>query len=261
VLRGGRRTRGGGPVPSGLERLIVFVPLPGVELKSSFQIFVCVINYHMLVNNTSPSTVGLRERKMMRTQEAIRSNALRLFLERGFDETTIGEIAIAAEVSPMTIFRYFPTKEDIVITDDFDPILVERIKQRPANESLLSKIGLAIIESFAMMDGPSRNALLTRIKLGLRTPALRSKRWDNIYRTQKAITDALCDDQITSQECFDINVAAGICLSAISSALFCWASTDGRSDPLLLMQRALKSLGIERGIPQKPARKRKKSGG
>jgi AcrR family transcriptional regulator len=215
----------------------------------------------MIVNNINSSAVGLRERKMMRTKEAIRSNALRLFLKRGFDETTIDEIATAAEVSPMTIFRYFPTKEDIVLTDDFDPMLVEQIKQRSAKESLVSKIGLAIIESFAMMDGPSRNALLTRIKLGLRTPALRSKRWDNIYRTQKAITDALCDDEMNTQECFDIDVAAGICLSAISSALFCWASTDGSYDPLLLMQRALKSLGIERGMPQKAAKKRKKSGG
>ena len=215
----------------------------------------------MIVNNTNSSAVGLRERKMMRTKEAIRSNALRLFLKRGFDETTIGEIAIAAEVSPMTIFRYFPTKEDIVLTDDFDPMLVEQIKQRSAKESLVSKIGLAIIESFARMDGPSRNALLTRIKLGLRTPALRSKRWDNIYRTQKAITDALCDDEMNTHECFDIDVAAGICLSAISSALFCWASTDGSTDPLLLMERALNSLGIERRMPQKAARKRKKSGG
>ena len=215
----------------------------------------------MIVNNTNSSAVGLRERKMMRTKEAIRSNALRLFLKRGFDETTIGEIAIAAEVSPMTIFRYFPTKEDIVLTDDLDPTLVERIKQRSPKESPVAKIGLAIIESFAMMDGPSRNALLTRIKLGLRTPALRSKRWDNIYRTQKTITDALCNDQISSEDCFDVSVAAGICLSAISTALFCWASTDGSTDPLLLMQRALNSLGIERRMPQKAARKRKKSGG
>jgi len=215
----------------------------------------------MIVDITKSSIVGLRERKMMRTKEAIRSNALRLFVKRGFDETTIGEIAIAAEVSPMTIFRYFPTKEDIVLTDDFDPMLVERIRQRPAKESLLSKIGMAIIESFAMMDGPSRNALLTRIKLGLRTPALRSKRWDNIYRTQKTITDALCNDQISSEDCFDVSVAAGICLSAISTALFCWASTDGSSDPLLLMQRALNCLGVARGMPQEAARRRKKSGG
>jgi len=241
--------------------LSVFISPRWVSKKSSLKTLVRVINYHMIVDITNSSIVGLRERKMMRTKEAIRSNALRLFVKRGFDETTIGEIAIAAEVSPMTIFRYFPTKEDIVLTDDFDPMLVERIRQRPAKESLLSKIGMAIIESFAMMDGPSRNALLTRIKLGLRTPALRSKRWDNIYRTQKTITDALCNDQISSEDCFDVSVAAGICLSAISTALFCWASTDGSSDPLLLMQRALNCLGVARGMSQEAARRRKKSGG
>jgi AcrR family transcriptional regulator len=198
---------------------------------------------------------------MMRTRETIRKNALRLFLERGFDETTISDIASAAEVSPMTIFRYFPTKEDLVLTDDFDPVLVERIKRRSTKENLSSKIGLTIIESFAMTDEQARSALLTRIQLGLRTPALRAKRWDNMYRTQKAIIDALCDEKSTAEECFDVTVAAGICLSAVSSALFCWASMDGRSDPLLLIQRALSSIGIECGLPQQAAKKRKKNGG
>jgi AcrR family transcriptional regulator len=198
---------------------------------------------------------------MIRTREAIRRNALRLFFERGFDETTIGDIASAAEVSPMTIFRYFPTKEDIVLTDEFDSTLVELIKQRSAKESLLSKIGLAIIESFAMTDELSRNALLTRIKLGLRTPALRAKQWDNMYRTQKAITDALCNGKTSTEKCFDVTVAAGICLSAISAALFRWATEDGSPDPLLLMQRALSSVGIKPAVPHKAASQRKKRGG
>jgi AcrR family transcriptional regulator len=219
------------------------------------------INYQMVLTTTKPIGSGFRERRMLRTRETIRNVALRLFLERGFDETTISDIASAAEVSPMTIFRYFPTKEDLVLTDDFDPMLIERIKLRSTKEGLLSKIGGTIIESFAMTDEQARRALLTRIQLGLRTPALRAKRWDNIYRTQKAIIEALCDEQSTAEECFDVTVAAGICLSAVSSALFCWASMDGCPDPLLLIQRALSSIGIESGQPQQAAEKRKKHGG
>jgi len=63
---------------------------------------------------------SLRERKKVRTRGAIQEQAIRLFREQGYDETTVEEVAAAADVSPSTVFRYFPTKADLVIYDDLD---------------------------------------------------------------------------------------------------------------------------------------------
>jgi AcrR family transcriptional regulator len=78
---------------------------------------------------TEPSLArpGLRERKKLQTHEKIERVALQLFAERGYDETTLADIADAADVSRRTIFAYFESKEDILFCDE--PLLYERLEQ------------------------------------------------------------------------------------------------------------------------------------
>jgi AcrR family transcriptional regulator len=78
---------------------------------------------------TEPSLArpGLRERKKLQTREKIERAALQLFAERGYDETTLADIADAADVSRRTIFAYFESKEDILFCDE--PLLYERLEQ------------------------------------------------------------------------------------------------------------------------------------
>src|SRR6476469_5406226 len=94
---------------------------------------------------------GLRERKKAKTRSAIQEHALRLFQEQGYDATTVEQIAEAAEVSPSTFFRYFPTKEDVVLYDDIDPLLIAAFAAQPAGATPIQALRGALHVVFAAL--------------------------------------------------------------------------------------------------------------
>jgi AcrR family transcriptional regulator len=79
---------------------------------------------------------GLRERKKARTRRTIRTEAFRLFRKQGYSETTVDQIAAAAKISSRTFFRYFQNKEQVVLDDDLDPLLIRNVTMQPPDMSV-----------------------------------------------------------------------------------------------------------------------------
>jgi AcrR family transcriptional regulator len=126
---------------------------------------------------------GLRERKKMKTRALIQEHALRLFRERGYDATTVEQIAEAAEVSPSTFFRYFGSKEDVVIYDALDPILIEAWRRQPPELDPIEAMRLAMREVFGQLDQESMADMLERGRLAYGISELRQAMIDDMIRT------------------------------------------------------------------------------
>jgi len=94
---------------------------------------------------------GLRERKKLQTRARIADTALRLFKERGFDQTTVAEVAAAADVSVKTVFNYFPAKEDLFFdrADEVEQIWLDAVADRRPDEPLLAGLRRRVVSRFA----------------------------------------------------------------------------------------------------------------
>jgi AcrR family transcriptional regulator len=101
---------------------------------------------------------GLRERKKQKTRELIAGTALALFAERGYQATTVAEIADAAEVSERTVFAYFPTKEDILFSDHLtlELSLAQALAERPAGAPALDVLRDFLVENLGRSDDQAR---------------------------------------------------------------------------------------------------------
>ncbi|WP_433894296.1 TetR/AcrR family transcriptional regulator [Streptomyces sp. CA-111067] len=189
----------------------------------------------------------LRAQRRSETQRVIQAHAVRLFSERGYDATTVTDIAAAAGVSPMTVYRHFPTKEDLVLIDQHGRLVAEQILAGPAGQPLVGRIGRALVDSAAALTGDAEGGgltaegrfLLARLRLMISTPALRAKHLDNNYALQQAIVGALGDGAGDPEAAFQAQAAASACLAAMHTALVRWTEDGGQSELSELIARAL----------------------
>jgi AcrR family transcriptional regulator len=134
------------------------------------------------VDTNTGTDPGLRERKKRRTRQALTEAALRLFAERGFDATTVADIAAAADVAPRTFFSYFATKEDAVLGDSAEEfeLAQQQLTARPPGEPVLHamrRLTLAVVDRMRQQWDQE----LVRTQVITNTPAILARireRWD-----------------------------------------------------------------------------------
>lgn len=130
---------------------------------------------------TTEKPTGLRERKKAKTRAAIQEHALRLFRDQGYAETTVQEIAAAAEVSPATFFRYFPTKEDTIVFDRLDPVMIELFRAQPPELDPTEALRAAIRQSMDTISAEEWELESERQRLVMHAPELRVRMLDQLY--------------------------------------------------------------------------------
>jgi AcrR family transcriptional regulator len=156
---------------------------------------------------------GLRERKKERTRQTISEAAIGLFLEKGFDAVPVAEVAAAAEVSKPTLFRYFPTKEDLALHRfaDHEDEAARVVTGRGAGVAPLDALRAHVLAGLerrepvtGLCDHP---AVLAFQRLLYGTPALVARLHAYQGRSEAALAAALDDDG--SGAGLDARLAAG----------------------------------------------------
>jgi AcrR family transcriptional regulator len=196
----------------------------------------------MGVNN---QVLGLRDRKKIHTRRVIRNEAMRLIEENGYANTTIEQIAEAAEVSPSTFFRYFPSKEMVLMANDLDLVTIKALERQPADIPSLQAFRRALEITMATLSEDAWRFERARLRMVLSIPELKAAQFDEYRRTVAALTEADCRRTGREPDDFEVRVFVGALAGGLMAVL------DRASGVPERMYRALDFM--EAGMPLRSA--------
>ncbi len=171
-----------------------------------------------------PPKLGLRERKKAKTRALIQQVALRLFRDQGYAATSIEGIAEAAEVSTTTVFRYFPTKPDLLIYDDLDARLIEAVHAQPADLSVVQVLRNAVRSVFGEMTEHDMDTQRERDQLMWREPEVRAAMLAELIRTLREAVQLVAERTGLPADDERVIATAG---AGIGVSLAAWFACEG----------------------------------
>jgi AcrR family transcriptional regulator len=187
---------------------------------------------------------GLRERKKIRTRETLRREAYRLFEDHGYADTTVEQIAEAADVSPSTFFRYFTNKAALLVPDQLLEPIIEHFLKAPPEMAPIAAYRYALQQFFASlgnMDVQGWEQEAARQRLLYTVPEAAGALYHGFLESVDQITEGLSIRLHRSTDDPELRVAASAMMGVVMTAL------DGRPMELDTLDRALAFL--EEGLP------------
>ena len=184
---------------------------------------------------------GLRLRKRQQTRERITRVAMALFLERGFEATTLDDIAAAADISRRSFFHYFASKEDVVFAwqEESTAALVAAVAARPANESMLTAAENAIAAMVRQLN-PGEAIAMARLKRD--NPALQARDQVKYEKLERALAEALGKRAGHKTERLQARLVAMIATGAMRIGGELWAAEGAREKPEALAKRTFAAI-------------------
>ncbi|MGY1497945.1 TetR/AcrR family transcriptional regulator [Streptomyces sp. QTS52] len=205
----------------------------------------------MTAARTSPLAdrpqLGLRERKKIKTRMAIRAATYELIGDQGYDATTIEQIAERAEVSQSTVFRYFPTKEDIVLTDEYDSMLEEELRARPADEPWIDSLRYVLKRAVGISSMEEPEVTRLRSRLMLEVPAVRSRMIESMSETGRLLCRVIAERTGRDAADLEVRVYAMSLIGGLSEVTVYWAQNDFKDSLADLLDRTVTV--FEHGLP------------
>ena len=194
---------------------------------------------------TESPGLTLAERKRQLVRDELAEAALRLLARQGFEETTVDDLAAAAGVSRRTFFRYFASKEDVVISSVVVVCegIVAEVAARPADEpaplAIREAVKTVTLEDFA----EDREKSVALIRHTQNIPALRARFAERQDLVRDDLAAALARRAGRDTPAPRDQFAAGIGLLAFVGALQYWAASDGKADPAAVLDAAFEEAG------------------
>ncbi|HEX4491489.1 MAG TPA: TetR family transcriptional regulator [Acidimicrobiia bacterium] len=178
--------------------------------------------------------VGLRERKKERTREALEAAALDLFERKGFDHTTVEEIADACDVSRRTFFRYFASKEEAFAGDKAEKsaLVASLLAARPADEAPLESVRF-VVRNFCAQMGRDKEATLRRLRIAAASHDLHQLQVESYDERTDGLVDALVarnGSPVDPETRLQMRLVIGAAMVVMRSAAEQWLASDGGGD-------------------------------
>jgi AcrR family transcriptional regulator len=198
-------------------------------------------------------TLSLREKKARQNRERIFSEGMKLFARDGYDQTTMEAIAEAAEVSPSTLYRYYPTKESIIFRplaaslEKFATTFIDSAVHHPLEEALAD----AIFEVIQHAETQVKEHATWRSIVD-NTPNFRARMLDYVFGSFDQLSELLAERLQAQKTDLRVILAVRLAFTVQSVALDIWHESGGLKSPRSMAEEAMRLLHEQAVILPRP---------